>query len=102
MLTMQPLPWEVGFAGALLWRPHDRPPTFGLSLFAATKFIGSAQTSLMLNIEPLVTIATAILLLGERLILSQSIGVAVILIALFMTSSESSKFFLFINNNKSD
>ncbi len=73
-----------------------------LSLFAATKFIGSAQTSLMLNIEPLVTIATAFLLLGERLILSQYIGVAVILIALFMTSSESSKFVLFINNNKSD
>ena len=73
-----------------------------LSLFAAIKFIGSAQTSLMLNIEPLVTIATAFLLLGERLILSQSIGVAVILMALFMTSSESSKFSLFINNNKSD
>ena len=73
-----------------------------LSLFAATKLIGSAQTSLMLNIEPLVTITTAILLLGERLILSQSIGVTMILMALFMASWKSSKFSLFRNNNKSD
>ena len=62
------------------------------SLFSATKYIGSAQASVMLNIEPLVTIATAILLLGERLIFSQVVGVTVILIALLMASLEFSNF----------
>ncbi len=57
-----------------------------LSLFAATKSIGSTQTSLILNIEPLVSIGAAILLLGENLVFSQSLGVAVILLALILPS----------------
>lgn len=57
-----------------------------LSLFAATKSIGSTQTSLILNIEPLVSIGAAIFLLGENLVFSQSIGVAVILLALILPS----------------
>ena len=55
-----------------------------LSLFAATKSIGSTQTSLILNIEPLVSIGAAIFLLGENLVFSQSLGVAVILFALIL------------------
>ena len=57
-----------------------------LSLFAATKSIGSTQTSLILNIEPLVSIGAAILLLGENLVFSQSLGIAVILLALTLPS----------------
>ena len=57
-----------------------------LSLFAATKSIGSTQTSLILNIEPLVSIGAAIMLLGENLVFSQSLGVAVILLALILPS----------------
>ena len=57
-----------------------------LSLFAAAKSIGSTQTSLILNIEPLVSIGAAIFLLGENLVFSQSLGVAVILLALILPS----------------
>jgi len=62
-----------------------------LSLFAATKSIGSTQTSLILNIEPLVSIGAAILLLGENLVFSQSLGVAVILLALILPSVPSGR-----------
>jgi len=71
-----------------------------LSLFAATKNIGASQTSVMLNIEPIVTIVTAILLLGESLILTQIFGVTVILISLFMASFELRTFKIFTNKNK--
>ncbi len=63
-----------------------------LSLFAATKKIGPAQTSMMLNIEPIITISSAIVLLGEKLLLSQIIGVAIILTALFLANFELNKF----------
>ena len=63
-----------------------------LSLFAATKNIGSAQTSIMLNIEPIITISSAIVMLGEKLLLSQILGVAIILTALFLANFELNKF----------
>mgnify|MGYP001204188918 CR=1 FL=1 len=63
-----------------------------LSLFAATKKIGPAQTSVMLNIEPIITISSAIVLLGEKLLLSQILGVAIILTALFLANFELNKF----------
>lgn len=66
-----------------------------LSLFAATKTIGSAQTSLMLNIEPLVSILAAVILLGESLVLSQTMGVAVILVALVLASATHQGFSFF-------
>ena len=63
-----------------------------LSLFAATRHIGSAQTSIMLNLEPFISIGAAMLLLGERLQLSQSLGVLVVISALFMASGLTRKF----------
>lgn len=57
-----------------------------LCLFSGTKHTGSAQASLILNVEPLVSIGAAMLLLGERLAFSQSIGVAVVITALFIAS----------------
>ena len=71
-----------------------------LSLFAATKTIGSAQTSLMLNIEPLVSILAAVILLGESLVLSQTLGVAVILVALILASATQQGFSFFKKKNK--
>jgi len=66
-----------------------------LSLFAATKSIGSAETSLMLNIEPLISILAAIILLGERLVLFQYMGVVIIFVALIMTGTRHKVFFYF-------
>ena len=71
-----------------------------LSLFAATKTIGSAQTSLMLNIEPLVSILAAVILLGESLVLSQTLGVAVILVALVLASATQQGFSIFKKKNR--
>ncbi len=71
-----------------------------LSLFAATKTIGSAQTSLMLNIEPLVSILAAVILLGESLVLSQTLGVVVILVALVLASATQQGFSFFKKINR--
>ena len=71
-----------------------------LSLFAATKTIGSVQTSLMLNIEPLVSILAAVILLGESLVLSQTLGVAVILGALVLASATQQGFSFFKKINR--
>ena len=56
----------------------------------------------MLNIEPIITITTAIILLGERLLLSQILGTFVILIALFMSSFELNNFKLLNIKKKTD
>ena len=66
-----------------------------LCLFAATKTIGSAKTSLLLNIEPLVSILSAVILLGESLMLSQTLGVAIILVALLLASATQQGFSIF-------
>ena len=71
-----------------------------LSLFAATKTIGSEQTSLMLNFEPLVSILAAVILLGESLALSQTLGVAVILVALILASATQQRFSFFKKKNR--
>ena len=70
-----------------------------LFLFAATINIGSAQTSVLLNLELLVSIAAAMLLLGERLQPAQSAGVIVVLMALFLATN-SKKILVF--NRKTD
>jgi inner membrane transporter RhtA len=51
-------------------------------LFAAMKRLPPSQTAVMMNIEPLVSISAATLLLGETIAASQWIGVAIMLIAL--------------------
>ena len=67
---------------------------------AATKTIGSVQTSLMQNIEPLVSILAAVILLGESLVLSQTLGVAVILVALVLASATQQGFSFFKMKNR--
>ena len=71
-----------------------------LLLFAATRHIGSTQTSIMLNLEPFVSIGAAVLLLGEHLELTQSLGVLVVIIALFLASDAPRKFSFATKNNQ--
>ena len=70
-----------------------------LFLFAGTRRIGTAQTCIMLNLEPFVYIGAAVVLLGERLELSQSVGVLVVISALFMASDAANRFSVAAKNN---
>ena len=54
----------------------------------------------MLNIEPLVSILAAVILLGESLVLSQTLGVAVILVALILASATQQGFSFFKKKNR--
>lgn len=70
-----------------------------LFLFAATRHIGSAQTSIMLYLEPFVSIGAAMILLGERMEHSQCLGVLVVISALFLASDLTHKFSFDSKNN---
>ena len=63
-------------------------------LFTGTKHTGSAQASLILNVEPLISIVAAIILLGEQLAMPQYIGVAVVITALFLAGNNPKRLFL--------
>ena len=54
----------------------------------AVKNIGSTRTSLLLYIEPLVAIISAILLLNETLTILQIIGTAIVISSLVITSKK--------------
>ncbi len=55
---------------------------------------GSTQASLILNVEPLISIVAAIILLGEQLSIAQYIGVAVVITALLMAGDNPKRLFL--------
>ncbi len=55
-----------------------------LSMFAALHAAGAVPTSLIFNLEPLVAIVAAAILLGERLIPVQMVGVALVIGALML------------------
>lgn len=55
--------------------------------FFAIRYSGPARTAMLLNLEPLISIGGAILLLGERLSLVQILGVVLVLIALGLVSA---------------
>ena len=63
-------------------------------LLTGTKHSGSAQASLILNVEPLISIVAAIILLGEQLAMPQYIGVAVVITALFLAGDNPKRLFL--------
>ena len=63
-------------------------------LFKGTKHTGSAQASLILNVEPIISIVAAIILLGEQMTIAQYIGVSVVITALFLAGDNLNKFFL--------
>ncbi len=57
-----------------------------LSMFAALRAAGAVPTSLIFNLEPLVAIVAAAILLGERLMPVQMVGVALVIGALMLAS----------------
>ena len=57
-----------------------------LSMFVALHAAGAVPTSLIFNLEPLVAIAAAAILLGERLMPVQMGGVALVIGALMLAS----------------
>jgi len=57
-----------------------------LSMFVALQAAGAVPTSLIFNLEPLVAIAAAAILLGERLMPVQMAGVALVIGALVLAS----------------
>lgn len=57
-----------------------------LAQLVAVKNIGSTKTSLLLYLEPLVAIISAIILLNEILSLSQIIGTIIVFFSLFLSS----------------
>ncbi len=57
-----------------------------LSMFLALQAAGAVPTSLIFNLEPLVAIAAAAILLGERLMAVQMGGVALVIGALMLAS----------------
>lgn len=60
-----------------------------IMMFAAIKRIGSTQTALFMNLEPLVTISVALLFLSETLTPLQATGVLVVLSVLFLSTLRS-------------
>jgi drug/metabolite transporter (DMT)-like permease len=57
-----------------------------IMMFSAIKRIGSTQSALFMNLEPLITIGVALLFLGESLRLVQCIGVILVLLVLILES----------------
>ncbi len=71
----------LGFAGVCVFYLAGQ-----LFLYAAAHTIGSAKTSMFLNLEPLVSMFTAVLLLGEQLSAMQYLGSAFVLGAMAFAS----------------
>ena len=72
--------WPVGTAGWLGLAGSILFFTLGITLMYATVArLGPVTTSVILNLEPLVAIVTAVLLLGEPFGLQQSMGAALVL-----------------------
>ena len=64
--------------------------TFGfvvgiLAMFSAIQYLGPSLTSLIMNLEPLISILAAAVVLGERLTVLQVIGAVMVLSALFLS-----------------
>jgi drug/metabolite transporter (DMT)-like permease len=72
--------WPTGMAGWLGFAGATVFFTFGVTLMYATvSRLGPVTTSVLLNLEPLVAIVTAVLLLGEPFGPQQSLGAALVL-----------------------
>lgn len=57
-----------------------------LALIAAIGWAGPVLAATIMNLEPLITIALAVFLVGERLTLLQALGAALVIIAIFLVS----------------
>jgi len=61
------------------------------SMFYAVRLIGAVRTAMMMNLEPVVTIALSVLLLSEILSLSQLAGAALVIISVAVFQSYKNK-----------
>jgi len=62
-----------------------------LAMFTAIKHVGSATAAMLLNLEPLITILAAAIVLGERLTMLQFTGGIMVVTALILSTRESAK-----------
>ncbi len=62
-----------------------------LAMFTAIKYVGSAAAAMLLNLEPLISILAAALVLGERLTMLQLTGAIMVVSALILSTRESAK-----------
>ena len=68
MLALSSLLFVIGFFG----------------MFTGVNLIGASQTAMIMNLEPVLTIVFAVLLLEEGLNLPQSFGAALVILAIFV------------------
>jgi len=62
-----------------------------LAMFTAIKHVGSAATAMLLNIEPMISILAAAIVLGERLTMLQLTGAIMVVSALILSTRVSAK-----------
>jgi len=62
-----------------------------LAMFTAIKYVGSAAAAMLLNLEPLISILAAALVLGERLTMLQLTGAIMVVSALILSTRERVK-----------
>lgn len=71
----------MGFIGASI-----AYPIAVLFMFKSIHALGPAKTSILFNLEPIISIAAAFLLLSEKLNITQSIGVMIVFSAIILTT----------------
>ena len=62
-----------------------------ITLFTGLEIIGPVKTSMLLNVEPILTITLAAILLGERLASIQLIGAAFVVLGVILITGDSKK-----------
>lgn len=62
-----------------------------LAMFTAIKHVGSVATAMLLNLEPLISILAAAIVLGERLTMLQFTGGIMVVTALILSTRASAK-----------
>jgi drug/metabolite transporter (DMT)-like permease len=62
-----------------------------ITLFTGLEIIGPVKTSMLMNIEPILTITLAAILLGERLASIQLIGAAFVILGVILITGDSKK-----------
>ncbi|MCK5418999.1 MAG: DMT family transporter, partial [Desulfobacterales bacterium] len=58
-----------------------------MTLFTGLEIIGPVKTSMLMNVEPILTITLAAILLGERLVSIQLIGAAFVILGIILITS---------------
>ena len=62
-----------------------------MALFTGLEIIGPVKTSMLLNVEPILTITLAAIMLGERLGSIQFVGAAFVILGIILITGSSKK-----------